>query len=61
MLKETHGNPLNWSYSIAKEGLQGIGGLHYISVSIAARVSEAMATDREPGKIVMELNSHCKA
>jgi len=37
------------------------GGLHYSAVSKAARVREAMATDRELGKIVMKLDSHFKA
>jgi putative transposase len=38
------------------------GGLHYSGVSkAAARVREAMATDRELGKIVMKLDSHFKA
>ena len=38
------------------------GGLHYSAVSkAAARVREAMATDRELGKIVMKLDSHFKA
>jgi REP element-mobilizing transposase RayT len=38
------------------------GGIHYSAVSkAAARVREAMAADRELGKIVMELDSHFKA
>ena len=38
------------------------GGLHYSAVSkAAARAREAMARDRELGKIVMKLESHFKA
>jgi hypothetical protein len=48
---------------LSNEEIGGLFGmLHYSAVSkAAARVREAMAMDRELGKIGMKLNSHFKA
>jgi hypothetical protein len=46
---------------LGNEGIgRFFGGLHYSGVSKAARVREAVAGDRELGKIVAALESHFK-